>query len=113
VPNLGHVELRRHLRNVLDHAVKYAETSDTFRSLLTNTLDVHSTLVTQEQNEQMKQISAWAAIIFAPTLIGTVYGMNFRNMPELAWEWGYPFALGLMIAVCATLFVMFRRRDWL
>ena len=92
VPGLSHVELDRHLRNVLDHAIKHAETSDTFRSLLTNALDVHSTLVTQEQNEQTKRISAWAAIIFAPTLIGTIYGMNF-DMPELQWAFGYPFAL--------------------
>jgi magnesium transporter len=113
VPNLGHVELRRHLRNVLDHAVKYAETSDTFRSLLTNTLDVHSTLVTQEQNEQMKQISAWAAIIFAPTLIGTVYGMNFDHMPELHWTLGYPLALTAMVGLGALLYRLFKRVGWL
>jgi magnesium transporter len=110
---LGHVELDRYLRNVLDHAIKHAETSDTFRSLLTNALDVHSTLVTQEQNEQTKQISAWAAIIFAPTLIGTIYGMNFDHMPELHWLVGYPLALTAMVGLGVVLHRLFKRVGWL
>jgi len=63
--------------------------------------------------EEVKKISAWAAILFAPTLIGTVYGMNFRNMPELHWYYGYPFALALMVAVCAALYLVFKGRGWL
>jgi magnesium transporter len=108
-----HVELRRHLRNVLDHAVKYAETSGTFRSLLANALDAHSTLVTQEQNEQMKQISAWAAIVFAPSLIGSIYGMNFDHMPELHWTFGYPLALTVMVGLGVVLYRLFKRVGWL
>lgn len=65
------------------------------------------------QNEEIKRISSWAAILFAPTLIGTVYGMNFRKMPELSWAFGYPFALTLMAATCGSLYVIFRRRHWL
>jgi magnesium transporter len=65
------------------------------------------------QNEQVKKISAWAAIFFAPTLIGTVYGMNFDHMPELHWIAGYPAALALMVLVAVALYVMFRRRGWL
>ncbi len=65
------------------------------------------------QNEEIKRISSWATILFAPTLIGTVYGMNFDHMPELHWRAGYPFALGLMAAVCAGLYVVFKRRGWL
>ncbi|HEY2956847.1 MAG TPA: CorA family divalent cation transporter, partial [Actinomycetota bacterium] len=65
------------------------------------------------QNEEIKKVSAWAAILFAPTLIGTVYGMNFRHMPELRWVLGYPFALGLMLVVSVTLFVVFKGRGWL
>jgi magnesium transporter len=65
------------------------------------------------QNEEVKKISAWAAILFAPTLIGTVYGMNFAHMPELDWTLGYPFALVLMALVCAGLYTVFKRRDWL
>jgi Mg2+ and Co2+ transporter CorA len=65
------------------------------------------------QNEEIKKISAWAAILFAPTLIGTIYGMNFDRMPELHWRFGYPSALLLMVMLSAGLYVMFRRRHWL
>ncbi len=66
-----------------------------------------------QQNEEVKRISAWAAILFAPTLVGTVYGMNFKNMPELDWRFGYPFAVGLMLAVSLVLFAVFKRRGWI
>ncbi len=66
-----------------------------------------------EQNEEIKRVSAWAAILFAPTLIGTVYGMNFAHMPELGWRYGYLFAVALMAAVCGALYLLFKRRGWL
>jgi magnesium transporter len=113
-------ELRSYLRDVTDHATTVAERVDSFRQMLQDILTVNATLVTQAQNEEMKaqneevkKISAWAAILFAPTLIGTIYGMNFRRMPELQWYYGYPFALALMAAVCATLYLAFKRRRWL
>ncbi|NGY62210.1 magnesium and cobalt transport protein CorA [Lentzea sp. NEAU-D13] len=120
-------ELRRHLRDVADHATVVVEQADSFRGMLAAILSVNTTLVTQAQNEEMrrlaeasnaqneqiKRISSWAAILFAPTLIGTIYGMNFRHMPELNWLWGYPFALLLMALVCAGLYLVFRRRGWL
>jgi magnesium transporter len=113
-------ELRRYLRDVTDHATTVAERVDSFRQMLQDILTVNATLVTQAQNEEMKaqneevkKISAWAAILFAPTLIGTIYGMNFRRMPELHWYYGYPFALALMAAVCGALYLAFKRRRWL
>ncbi len=113
-------ELRSYLRDVMDHATTVVERVDTFRQALADILTVNATLVSQSQNEEMKsqneevkRISAWAAILFAPTLIGTIYGMNFRHMPELRWYYGYPFALCLMAAVCVALYVIFKRRDWL
>ncbi len=120
-------ELRRHLRDVADHAALVVEQAESFRGSLADILAVNTTLVTQAQNEEMrrlaeasnaqneqiKRISSWAAILFAPTLIGTVYGMNFRHMPELGWPAGYPFALLLMAAVCVGLYVIFKRRGWL
>lgn len=120
-------ELQRYLRDVADHATTAAERVDGFRQMLQNILTVNATLVSQAQNEEMKllaeaghaqndeikKISSWAAILFAPTLIGTVYGMNFVKMPELKWAFGYPFAIGLMAVVCATLYVLFKRRNWL
>jgi magnesium transporter len=113
-------DLRSYLRDVTDHATTVAERVDGFRQALQDILTVNATLVTQAQNEEMKaqneevkKISAWAAILFAPTLIGTVYGMNFRRMPELHWYYGYPFALALMAAVCGALYLAFKRRKWL
>jgi magnesium transporter len=120
-------ELQRHLRDVADHATYAAERVDGFRQMLQNILTVNATLVSQRQNEEMKQlaeaghaqndeikkISSWAAILFAPTLIGTVYGMNFEIMPELKWAFGYPFAIGLMALVCTGLYLVFKRRNWL
>jgi magnesium transporter len=120
-------ELRRYLRDVADHATTVAERVDGFRQMLADILTVNATLVSQAQNEEMKRlseasftqneevkkVSAWAAILFAPTVIGTVYGMNFAHMPELHWVFGYPFALTLMLLVSTTLYLIFKRRDWL
>ena len=120
-------ELQRYLRDVADHATTVVERVDDFQKLLTSILTVNATLVTQAQNEEMKnlteasyaqneeikKVSAWAAILFAPTLIGTVYGMNFDNMPELHWLGGYPFALALMLLICLGLYAMFKRQNWL
>lgn len=61
----------------------------------------------------MKKISGWAAILFAPTLIGAIYGMNFDNMPELHWAFGYPLAVGAMLAFALVLYVIFKRQKWM
>ncbi|MEV6548968.1 magnesium and cobalt transport protein CorA [Streptomyces sp. NPDC051597] len=120
-------ELQRYLRDVADHVTHTSERVDGFRQALTEILTVNATLVTQqqnaemralaeagfEQNEEIKKISSWAAILFAPTLVGTIYGMNFETMPELKWAAGYPFAILLMAAVCVSLYFIFKRRDWL
>jgi magnesium transporter len=113
-------EERRYLRDVQDHAVRIVEQADGFRQLLQNILSVNLTLETKalteisnEQNEEVKKISAWAAILFAPTLVGTVYGMNFEHMPELRWTLGYPFALTLMLVLGIALYGLFKRRRWI
>lgn len=113
-------ELQKYLRDVADHATTVVERADGFRELLGNILTVNATLVSQEQtqasyaqNEEIKKVSAWAAILFAPTLIGTVYGMNFDEMPELHWAGGYPMALMLMALTCVVLYTVFKRRGWL
>lgn len=114
------VDLSHHLGDVLDHVNRAGERADAFRTLLDKALQAQSTLITRRmtevsvaQNEQIKRITSWAAILFAPTLVGTVYGMNFRYMPELQWVFGYPFALGLMLLLGIGLYVAFKRRDWL
>ena len=118
-PDIGDEEAR-YLRDVQDHALRIQEQVDAFRALLENILSVNLTLETKAlaeasnvQNEEVKKISAWAAILFAPTLVGTIYGMNFEYMPELGWRFGYPFALVLMLLVCVTLHRVFSRRGWI
>jgi magnesium transporter len=105
--------LQRYLHTVQDHALRITERVEGFRQLLQNILSVNLTLVGLSQNDEVKKISAWAAILFAPTLIGTVYGMNFDHMPELHWALGYPFAVVLMLMVSGTLYLVFKRRGWL
>jgi magnesium transporter len=114
------VELQRSLRDVLDHTLLIVERVGSFRSILDNALTVHSTIVTRrqtdqsiQQNEEVKKISSWAAILFTPTLIASIYGMNFVNMPELHWRYGYPYAILLMIAAGFGLYTVFKRRKWL
>ncbi len=120
-------ELQRYLRDVQDHAIQVQEQVAGFRELLQNILSVNLAIVGLQQNEEVKalseasiaqndevkRISAWAAILFAPTLIGTIYGMNFDRMPELHWRLGYPFSLLLMFLVSAAMWAAFKRRGWL
>jgi len=105
---------------VQDHALRAQEQIGGFRDLLQNILTINLTLETKAlgeasiaQNEEVKKISAWAAILFAPTLVGTIYGMNFEQMPELGWQLGYPFALALMVAIGFGLYATFKRRGWI
>jgi len=120
-------DLRGYLRDVADHVAQVRERVEGFRLQLRDILTVNATLVAQRQNEEIrelteasiaqgeevKKISAWAAILFAPTLVGTVYGMNFTHMPETDWVFGYPFAVLLMLLVSGVLYAVFKRRDWI
>ncbi|HZC19994.1 MAG TPA: magnesium/cobalt transporter CorA, partial [Rubrobacteraceae bacterium] len=106
-------EVRRYLRDVEDHVLRVTERVEGFRELISNILEVNLTLVGINQNDEVKKISAWAAILFAPTLVGTIYGMNFEYMPELKWLLGYPFALALMALISLTLYLIFKRRGWI
>ncbi len=121
------VELGRRMDNLDDHVSRLVERVEAFRTLLRHALEVNSILVGENhseevkrlteaslaQGEQVKRISSWAAILFAPTLVASVYGMNFDYMPELQWRLGYPFAVVLMVALGALLYRAFRRRGWL
>ena len=120
-------DLQQYLRDVADHVAHATERVEEFRILLRDILTVNATLVAQRQNEEMQEtteannrqteetrkISAWAAILFAPSIISGIYGMNFRVMPELHWLFGYPFAIGLMLVVGVGLYVIFRKLHWL
>jgi len=120
-------DLKRYLRDVQDHVIRVDEQVAAFRELLQHILSVNLAIVGLQQNEEVKalseasirqndevrRISAWAAILFAPTLIGTIYGMNFEQMPELRWWFGYPLSILLMLMVSYAMYWWFRRRGWL
>ena len=105
--------IRPYFRDVHDHLLREMGRIHEFRELLTNVLSANVTQASYRQNEDVRKISAWAAIIAVPTLISGVYGMNFDHMPELGWRVGYPMALTLMAGICIALYWQFRRSGWL
>ena len=106
-------ELRTYFRDVHDHLQRLTSHVVSYRELLTNVLAANLTQVSIRQNEDVRKISAWAAIIAVPTLITGIYGMNFEHMPELTWRVGYPGALALMALVCLGLYRYFHKVGWL
>ncbi len=120
-------ETRPYFRDVLDHVIRINEMVDNLRELLTTAFEVNLSLISIEENQEMKRLAewsveqnrdmrrlaAWAAIIAVPTMIAGIYGMNFSDMPELHWTLGYPFALLIMAGACAGLFFGFKRSGWL
>lgn len=106
-------QLQEYLEDVSDGLTRVETRVVELRAALAQILDVNATLVAQRQNEDMKKISGWAAILFAPTLIGAIYGMNFEVMPELSWRFGYPMAVCVMVLFSATLWLIFKRNKWM
>ncbi|BCW46316.1 magnesium/cobalt transporter CorA [Arthrobacter sp. StoSoilB5] len=114
------IELQRSLRDVEDHVQRVISRVNSFRDLLQNALTLDGTLTANRQNEasaaqneQVKKISSWAAILFAPSFVAGVYGMNFDHMPELHWDFGYPMAIGLMFGAAVLMYLIFKRKGWL
>jgi magnesium transporter len=106
-------QVRSYFRNVEDHLARVSETVSGFDELLTTLVDATLAKITLQQNTDMRKISAWVAIISTPTMIAGIYGMNFTNMPELDWAFGYPLTLCVMLVCCMSLFKIFRRNKWL
>ncbi|MET1021035.1 MAG: magnesium/cobalt transporter CorA [Arthrobacter sp.] len=113
-------ELQHNLRDVEDHVERLISRADSFRDLLQNALTLDGTLTANRQNEasaaqneQVKKISSWAAILFAPSFVAGIYGMNFDVMPELQWTLGYPMAIGLMAGIAALMYGIFKKKGWL
>jgi magnesium transporter len=106
-------EMWTYFRDVYDHLARMSAQVGSFRELLTNVLTANLTQVNIRQNEDVRKISAWAAIIAVPTLVTGIYGMNFEHMPELTWRVGYPAALVLMALVCLGLYRYFHKVGWL
>jgi magnesium transporter len=106
-------ELTPYFRDIKDHLIRSVREVEGFRELLTSVLTANLTQISVRQNDDVRKISAWAAIIAVPTLVSGIYGMNFEHMPELDWTFGYPLALGFMVAAAAFLFQLFKRAGWL
>lgn len=102
-----------YLEDVLDHLLRVIDQIDTQRELMGNVVDASLALTSNRMNEVMKKMTSWGAILIAATLIAGIYGMNFNDMPELSWKYGYFMALGLMLLSTGGLFIYFRRKKWL
>ena len=106
-------ELHEYYRDVHDHLRRAGGRIAGFRELLGNALQANLTQVSVRQNEDMRKISAWVAILAVPTMIAGLYGMNFEHMPELRWRFGYPAVLLVIAIACAVLYRRFKRAGWL
>ena len=106
-------EMRLYFRDVYDHTLRVNDATDTLREMLTAAMSVNLALVTVSQGEVVKRLAGWAALLAAPTLVASWYGMNFPHMPEFATRLGYPLVVGVTAAVVAGLFIMLRRAKWI
>ena len=110
---LSNKEIRLLLRDVADHLLRVIDHVESYDRLLTDILNAHRAQISVQQNSDMRRISAWVAIAAVPTMVAGIYGMNFDNMPELRWRYGYFLVLGVMALVCGSLYRAFRRSGWL
>ena len=106
-------EARPFFRDVSDHLLRVNDHAESYDRLLTDVLNAHLAQISVQQNDDMRRISAWVAIAAVPTMIAGIYGMNFDNMPELHWAYGYFIVLGVMATACIGLYRAFRRSGWL
>ena len=106
-------ELRAYFRDVEDHVARIIKSLDTLREMLTTAIQVNLALVTVGQNEVVKRLAGWGAILAIPTVVFSMYGMNFHYMPELTHRWGYPAVLAITVTACACLYVWLRKTDWI
>ncbi|MBI3043922.1 MAG: magnesium/cobalt transporter CorA [Betaproteobacteria bacterium] len=104
---------QEYFRDVYDHLLRINQSIDSLRDMVTTAITVNLSLSQVQENETTKRLAACAALVAVPTMIAGVYGMNFRNMPELNWAFGYPLAVGLMVVIDVYLFYRFRKAKWL
>lgn len=102
-----------YFRDVHDHLLRLVAQVEGFREVLTSILTANLTQASVRQNQDVRRISAWAAIIAVPTMVAGIYGMNFKHMPELGWTFGYPLVIGVIVVVCLALYLRLRRAGWL
>ena len=106
-------ETATYFRDVVDHLHRVTEVIDNLDGMLSTAFDAHLARISVQQNDDMRKISAGAALVVVPTLIAGIYGMNFDHMPELGWAYGYPFAVALMFGVSGLLLWFFKKSGWL
>jgi magnesium transporter len=105
--------LQEYFRDIYDHLVRLNQSIESLREMVTTAITVNLSLLTIQESEVTKRLAAYAALVAVPTMIAGIYGMNFHNMPELSWEWGYPTSVATMTAIDAYLFYRFRKAKWL
>ena len=106
-------DVQRYFQDTLDHILRVVDTLETQRELLGNAVDAHLAVVNNAMNDIMKKMTSWGAILFGAALISGIYGMNFENMPELRWHFGYYGAIGSMLVMTVGLYLWFKRKGWL
>jgi magnesium transporter len=104
---------RPFFRDVSDHLTRVNESVENLDRLVSDILSAHLAQMSVRQNDDMRKISAWAAMAAIPTMVAGIYGMNFDHMPELRWEWSYPALVMLMVVLEVLVFRLFKRRGWL
>ena len=105
--------LHLHFRDVRDHALRISDAIDAQREMLSTVLAVNLSLTQLKQNEVMKRLAGWGAILAIPTMVGGIYGMNFDHMPELHWRYGYPAVLGVVLLGCVLVYRRLKQAGWL
>lgn len=112
-PEVIRDEVRPYFRDVQDHVTRVSDAIGSMREMLSAAMNVNLSLITVRQNEVVKRLAGWAALLAAPTLLASWYGMNFHYMPELAQPFAYPVIIGITITVCITLYFVLKRAKWL
>jgi magnesium transporter len=105
--------LQEYFRDIYDHLVRLNQSIESLREMVTTAITVNLSLLTIQESEVTKRLASYAALVAVPTLIAGVYGMNFKNIPELEWAYGYPLAVGIMVSIDLYLFYRFRKSKWL
>jgi len=106
-------DMHPYFRDIHDHLSQIVRITDNLRETLFAAMQTHLALVAAQQNDIVKRLAAWGAIAFTPTIVFSLYGMNFQHMPELQWSYGYPFTLGVTAMVCVWLYRKFKKNSWL
>jgi magnesium transporter len=107
------VGVQEYFRDIYDHLLRVSQQLDGVRDMVITAMSVNLSMITLQENEVVKRLASYAALIAVPTLIAGIYGMNFEHMPELKWYLGYPMSLGMMVAIDAVLWFKFRKTGWL